>query len=59
MKSINVIGAFTVLLCNIIVSFDHSLELFRAGGFTGSLAYVAVIGAEVTFLMGAFNLVSS
>jgi hypothetical protein len=59
MKALNITGAFVVLICNLVVSFDHSLELFRAGGFTGRLAYLAVIGAEVTFIMGALNLVSS
>lgn len=57
MKVINIIGAFLVLVCNLVVSFNHSIELFRSGGFTGALALWAVVGAEVTFLLGALNLV--
>ena len=56
MKAINIIGAFLVLVCNLVVSFHHSIDLFRAGGF-GGLAIVAVVGVEVTFLLGALNLV--
>jgi hypothetical protein len=59
LKLINITGAAIVLLSNIYVSFNHSIELFRQGGFSGNLAYVGVIGAEVTFLMGALNMVVS
>jgi len=47
LKIINIIGAAIVLLANIYVSFNHSLELFRLGGFSGELAYAGVIGAEL------------
>lgn len=59
MRKLNVLAALTVLVCNLIVSFNHSLDLFRDGGFTGYLAYVAVIGCEITFVMGALNIVVS
>lgn len=55
MKIINIIGAAIVLLANIYVSFNHSIELFRMGGFSGEIAYMGVIGAEVTFLLGVLN----
>jgi len=57
MKVINILGAFTVLICNLVVSYNHSIELFQAGGFSGWMAHVAVIGAETTFILGALNLV--
>jgi hypothetical protein len=43
MRFINVFGALVVVICNIYVSFNHSLELFCTGGFGGGLEYVAVI----------------
>jgi hypothetical protein len=48
-----------VLICNLIVSFNHSLELFRSGGFRGELAYLSVIAAETTFILGALQIVVS
>lgn len=59
MKIINIIGATIVLLANIYVSFNHSIELFKLGGFTGEIAYMGVIGAEVTFLLGVLNMTVS
>lgn len=59
MKIINIIGAAIVLLANIFVSFNHSLELFRLGGFGGSLAIIGVVGAEVAFLLGVLNMTVS
>jgi hypothetical protein len=59
MKVLNIMSAFIVVVCNIWVSFNHSLELFLAGGFKGGLEYVAVVGVEVTFLMGGLNIVAS
>ena len=59
MKLINIIGATIVLLANIYVSFNHSIELFQLGGFTGELAYMGVVGAETTFLLGVLNMVVS
>lgn len=59
MKAINIAGAFVVLICNLVVSYNHSIELFQAGGFSGWMAHVAVIGAETTFILGALNLVVS
>lgn len=59
LRVINIIGAFLVLVCNIVVSFNHSLELFRYGGFTNGLEYVGVVAAEITFIMGGLNIVSS
>ncbi|WP_044641935.1 hypothetical protein [Risungbinella massiliensis] len=59
MRKINILGAFLVLICNIAVSFHHSLELFRSGGFTNGLEYLAVVAAEITFIMGGLNIVAS
>lgn len=59
MKAINIIGAALVLLANLAVSYNHSIQLFQSGGFTGWMAHVAVIGAETTFILGALNLVVS
>lgn len=56
MKIINIVGATIVLLANVYVSFNHSIELFRLGGFDGELAYIGVVGAEVTFLLGVLNI---
>src|SRR5690606_30025602 len=57
MKAINIIGAFTVLACNLVVSFSHTLGLFRAGGFSGGLEIIATVGVETVFIMGALNIV--
>lgn len=57
MRVINVIGGVIVLLANLIVSYNHSIELFQSGGFNGWMAHVAVIGAETTFILGALNIV--
>lgn len=59
MRVLNVLGAFLVLICNLVVSFNHTLELFRAGGFKGTLAPIGVIAVETTFILGALNLVVS
>lgn len=59
MKAINIIGAFVVLVANLVVSYNHSIELFHMGGFQGWMTHIAVIGAEVTFLMAALNIVVS
>jgi hypothetical protein len=58
-RYINVIGAFTVLVCNLVVSYNHSIQLFHSGGFHGWMAHMAVIGSECTFVMGALNIVVS
>ncbi|MBN2910990.1 hypothetical protein JQC72_15975 [Polycladomyces sp. WAk] len=59
MRYINVIGAIIVLVANMIVSYNHSIQLFQSGGFHGWMAHVAVIGSECTFVMGALNIVVS
>jgi hypothetical protein len=59
MRIPNIIAAFLVVVCNIWVSFHHSLDLFIDGGFTGGLEYVAVVAVELTFLMGGLNIVAS
>jgi hypothetical protein len=59
LRILNITAAFLVVVCNLVVSFNHSLELFLAGGFTGGLEYVAVVAVEVTFLMGGLNIVAS
>ena len=57
MRVFNILGGLGVLLCNIVVSYNHSIELFQSGGFEGWMAHVAVIGAETTFILGALNIV--
>ncbi len=57
MKFWNIIGAFTVLTCSVIVSFNHSIELAHLGGYSGALAVLAVVAGECTFLLGALNIV--
>lgn len=57
MRGINITGALVVLLCNLVVSYNHSIQLFQAGGFTGWMAHVAVVAAETTFILGALNIV--
>ena len=59
MRGLNIIAALTVLICNIVVSYNHSIALFRSGGFDGWMAHVGVISAEVTFVLGATNIVVS
>ena len=57
MKGINVLGALISLGCAIYVSFNHTLDLYRSGGYTGKLAYAAAIGVEVVFVVGTLNLI--
>ena len=57
MRALHILGAFLVLGCNLVVSFSHTLDLFRAGGFRGGLEYVGAVGVETVFLMGAFSIV--
>ena len=57
MRVFNILGGLGVLLCNIVVSYNHSIELFQSGGYEGWMAHVAVIGAETTFILGALNIV--
>ena len=59
MRVLNIIGASIVLIANVYVSFTHSIELFKSGGFSNELAYMGVIGAETTFLLVVLNLVVS
>ena len=57
MRGLNIGGAAIVLLANLYVSFNHTLDLFRSAGFVGDEAVVATIGAEAGFLVGVVNLV--
>lgn len=57
MRGLNIGGALVVLLANLYVSFNHTLDLFRSAGFVGNQAVVATIGAEAGFLVGVVNLV--
>lgn len=57
MKKLNIAGAFLVLCCAVSVSYSHSVALFEAGGFRGWMAHAGVVAVEVTFLMGALNIV--
>lgn len=44
-------------MCVVIISFVHSLELFRTYGFTGYLAYLGVIAVELTFVSSMLNII--
>lgn len=57
MRGLNIGGAAIVLLANLYVSFNHTLDLFQSAGFVGDEAVVATIGAEAGFLVGVVNLV--
>mgnify|MGYP001175444395 CR=1 FL=1 len=59
MKALNIVGGSIVLFCVVVVSYSHTLALFGMGGFTGIFQHMAVIAIEVTFLLGALNLVVS
>lgn len=47
------------MVCVVAVSYSHTLALFGMGGFTGIFQHMAVIAVEVTFLLGALNMVVS
>ena len=57
MRFISVFGGVIVLICNLVVSFSHTLDLFRAGGLTGGMEYVAALGVETAFLTFAVGIV--
>lgn len=59
MMALNFVGGVVILLANLVISYNHSIELFRSGGFSGWMAHVAVIGTESVFLLGVFNLVDA
>lgn len=59
MRFINILGSTIVLLCNIFVSYHHSIQLFESGGFSGVYAHLGVIAAEATFVLGGLNIVIS
>jgi len=57
MRFISVLGGAVVFLCNLYISFFHTLDLFRSGGLTGGMEYVAAIGAEIAFFTFAVTIV--
>jgi hypothetical protein len=57
MRILIIFGAFIVLVTNLIVSFNHTLQLYRNFGVTGGLEYFSVIGAETAFIVGIIYLV--
>lgn len=66
MRVFNIVVSFVIVSLNIYVSFNHTLELFRAGGFSQNglfdflaIDFAAVIAAELVFLMGCVNIVSA
>lgn len=58
MRAISMIGAVVVLVVNILISYNHSLELFISGKFTGWMAHAGVIGIETTFIVGALYIIA-
>lgn len=66
MKVFNITISFAIIALNIYVSFNHTLTLFRAGGFSqgGLLDFLpidiaAVVAAELVFFMGCVNIIYS
>lgn len=57
MRFISVFGGAVVFLCNLYISFFHTLDLFRSGGLTGGMEYVAAVGAEIAFFTFAVTIV--
>lgn len=57
MKALNLFCAGAVLLCALVLSYHHSVELMAAGGYQGIYRHLAVVLAELTFLAGAANVV--
>jgi len=57
MRFISVLGGAVVFLCNLYISFFHTLDLFRSGGLTGGMEYVAAVGAEIAFFTFAVTIV--
>jgi hypothetical protein len=54
MRFIHAVGALVVLACAMIVSFQHSIELFEKGaGYQGYQSIVIVVAIEVVFIMSA------
>lgn len=59
MKKLYIFGTLAVLVSTLVVSFNHTLALFRTGGYTEGLEWWATIGAETAFLMGVVKIVNS
>lgn len=57
MRAFNLFCSGAVLLCAVVLSYHHSVELMAAGGYQGVYRHLAVILAELTFLAGAANVV--
>lgn len=59
MKKLFVAGTIAVLGCSLWVSVNHTLNLFRAGGYTNNLEWFATAAAEISFLMGILSIFDS
>ena len=57
MRAFNALSSLAVMAAVVYISFVHSLELFRAYGFEGELAYLGVIAVELTFVSSMLNIV--
>lgn len=57
MRAFNTLSSLAVMAAVVYISFVHSLELFRAYGFEGELAYLGVIAVELTFVSSMLNIV--
>lgn len=57
MRVFNALSSLAVMACVVVISFVHSLDLFRRYGFEGYLAWLGVIAVEVTFFSSMLNIV--
>lgn len=57
MRVFNALSSLAVMAAVVYISFVHSLELFRAYGFEGELAYLGVIAVELTFVSSMLNII--
>ena len=57
MRLINTLGAAITLMCSIVVSYNHTVALFEAGGYRGWMAHLGVVSVEGSFALGVFNLI--
>lgn len=59
MRVLNILVAALVLVGAVIVSYSHTAQLFAQNGYSGWLVHVGVGVVELTFLMGALNIVTA
>lgn len=58
-KRANVWLGALILACAMILSYSHTADLFRWAFYEGWLAHVGVIMVELTFFLGAMNVILS